>query len=139
MILDRDRITWLVVADSVHTKIYRLHPHPFHLTAVPSDAIQGVDAVVQDLESDTHGGAQRHRKADFGHKIAHALNVARERELFQDLILVAPAVALGDIRSAIAPPVHKAVILEVTGEWTGLSETEILTHLRHHLMPLAMV
>lgn len=137
MILNRDHVTWLMVADSVHTKVYKIHLHPFHLTAVPSDAIQGIDAVVQDLESDTHGGAQRHRKADFGHRVAHALNTAHERELFQDLILVAPAIALGDIRSAMKPSVHKAVILEITGEWAGLSEVQILSHLKHHLMPLA--
>lgn len=137
MILNRDRVTWLVVADSVHTKVYRLHLHPFHMTAVPSNAIQGIDTLVQDLESDTHGGAQRHRKAEFGHKVAQALNAAREQDLFQDLVLVAPAVALGDIRNALAPAVHKAVILEVTGEWAGLSETAILSHLKHHLMPLA--
>ncbi|MBX7198235.1 MAG: host attachment protein [Rhodospirillaceae bacterium] len=137
MIFDRDRAVWLVVADSVSTRIYHIHFRPFRLSPVPSDAIQGLDTVVQDLESDTHGGAQRHRKEVFARKIAHVLNTACDRGLFADLILVAPAVTLGDIRHTISPAAHKAVILEIAGDWIGLSETEVFNHLKHHLMPLA--
>lgn len=139
MIFDRDRTVWLVVADGVHAKVHRIHLHPFHMTAVPSDAIQGIDTVRQDLESDTHGGAQRHRKEEFAHKVAHALNAAHDRGLFHDLVVVAPAAALGDLRDAMSPAVHKSVVLEVAGEWAGLSEREVLGHLKHHLMPLASV
>lgn len=137
MIFERDHVAWLVVADSVNAKVYRLHLHPTRLTAVPSDQVQGIDTVVQDLESDTHGGAQRHRKAEFGRKVALALDAAHNNKLFQDLVLVAPAPALGDIRGAMSPALREAVVLEITGEWTGLSDAQVLGHLKHHLMPLA--
>ena len=139
MIFERGRTVWLVMADGVHAQVHTLHMHPFHMTAVPSEAIEGIDTLKQDLESDTHGGAQRHRKEEFAHKVTHALNTAHARGLFHDLVMVAPAPALGDLRSAMTPAVHKSVVLEIVGEWTGLGERDVLAHLKHHLMPLASV
>lgn len=136
MIFDRNRTCWLLVADGVNANVFSFHAHPLHLTQVPSESIDGLDTVVQDIESDTHGNAQRHRKEVFAHRVAGVLNSAMEKGLFQDLIMVAPPAALGDIRKSITPAVQAAVVLEITGEWTNLSQPQILAHLKPHLMPL---
>lgn len=137
MILDRERIHWVLVGDSTRANVYSLHLHPLHIAQVASEEIDGLDHVVQDLESDTHGNAQRHRKAAFAHRIAEVLNKAALSGQFQDLILVAPPVALGDIRKMIGPAVEKTIVLEIHQEWAKLSRAELLEHLKIHLAPAA--
>lgn len=138
MILDRERIHWVLVGDSTRAKVFSLHLHPLHIAQVASDDIDGLDTVVQDIESDTHGNAQRHRKAVFAHRIADVLNKAVLNGQFQDLILVAPPVALGDIRKMIGPAVEKTIVLEIHGEWTNLGRGELLEHLKSHLASPAL-
>lgn len=137
MILNRERIHWLLVGDSTRAKIFALHLHPLHIVQVASDDIGGLDTIVQNLASDTHGNAQRHRKETFAHQIADVLNKAALNGQFQDLILVAPPVALGDIRKMIGPAVEKTIVLEIHKEWTKLGRDDLLDHLRAHLTPTA--
>ncbi len=134
MILDRERIHWLLVADSTRAKVYSVQLHPLHLAQVASEDIAGLDTVVQDLESDSHGNAQRHRKETFAHRIADVLKAAVLKHQFQDLIVVAPPVTLGDIRKLVGPAVEKAIVLEIHKEWTKLNRNELLEHLKSHLV-----
>lgn len=67
----------------------------------------------------------------FAKTIAEHLDHARELEVFDRLVLVAPAKMLGEIRRHLSPKVLKKVVAEMPKELTQYNGEELAEHLDH--------
>ena len=71
----------------------------------------------------------RYAKAQFARSVAGALEEAALKKKFDELILVAPPQALGDLRSALGQHAKALVAGEVAKDLTNLPEHELPAHL----------
>ncbi|MCC7167267.1 MAG: host attachment protein [Rhodospirillales bacterium] len=78
---------------------------------------------------------QRQTKRIFAAQVAEALNEAARDEAFQDLVLVAPAKALGDLRAQLGKAAKAKLVLERTGEFTHLAEHALSAELDRIVTP----
>jgi protein required for attachment to host cells len=133
---------WVVVADGekalflVNTGTPE-HPalHVFNAFAQenPKTAEQGVDRPGR--LSDGMGSAHRsavqetdwHRlaKHEFAHEIASVLAQGAQADRFEQIVIVAPAVIMGELRKSLARPVSDRIVAEVAKDLTGHPVPEI--------------
>lgn len=71
----------------------------------------------------------RYAKEQFARSVAGALENAALKKKFDELILVAPPQALGDLRSALGQHSSALVVGEVAKDLTNLPDHEIPVHL----------
>ncbi len=71
----------------------------------------------------------RFAKERFAIGIANALEAAAQRKLYEELILVAPPRALGDLRRALGRHAKARVAGEVAKDLTNLTDHELRAHL----------
>lgn len=128
MIIDRDKICWLMVADGATAKFFAVHTHPLHIEALPMTPLRS-------HATERHGAVPKEKKDRFAAKVAEAVNDAADKKLFQDLIVVAPHHMLGEMRQDFGPAARGMVILEIAGEWASMTPTDLAEHLKPHLMP----
>lgn len=139
--------TWILVADGARARILEqvgpggdLHPlegAKFSTASKPSREL-GTDRPGRVRESVGH---QRHAieprydphrglETLFAHQLADILSIRLREGLFDRLIIVAPPVMLGDLRSALAKPLQEALIGEIAKDLTKTPNGEILEHVR---------
>ncbi len=82
-------------------------------------------------QTDSH----RHAEAQFARHLAEFLQQGQQRRAYDDLVIVAPATALGDLRAALAPGVKKLVKAELTKDLVHISERALPEHLDSILHP----
>ncbi len=128
MIIDRDKICWLLVCDGASAHFHVLQNRPLHIEPVPLPRLRN-DA------SERHGSVPAEKKDRFAAEIAAAVSTAASKKLFQSLVLVAPPHMLGELRRDLGPEIQKMVVLEIASDWANLSSTDLAAHLKPHLMP----
>jgi len=99
----------------------------------PSTAAQGEDRPGR--LSDGMGGAHRsavqetdwHRlaKHEFAHKIAALLGESAQADRFEQIVIVAPAVVMGELRKSLSGAVSERIVAEVAKDLTGHPVPEI--------------
>jgi protein required for attachment to host cells len=68
-------------------------------------------------------------KAAFANKLADVLADDQAAKAFDRLVIVAPPVLLGDLRSALSPAVKATVVAELDKDLTRTPDRELLAHL----------
>jgi protein required for attachment to host cells len=80
--------------------------------------------------SDPH----REQKRQFARRIADALETRQAAKGFDRLVVVAPAVTMGDLRAALPDKVKAAVSAEVVADLTNTPVSELPAHLAEHVV-----
>jgi protein required for attachment to host cells len=79
--------------------------------------------------SDLH----REQKRQFARRIAEVLEERRAAKGFDRLVVVAPAVTMGDLRGALSDKVKAAVVTELVADLTNTPVSELPAHLSVHV------
>lgn len=139
-------VDWILVADRGRARVLHAIPDakvfPTLMTFVHPES----DLTRQELESDDPGrmaleGSARstfeprtdhkHLTAErFAHELTEHLEQARQEGRFDRLFVVAPPLFLGELRKSWKHPLAATVAGEVHKELSGLSDHELMEHLR---------
>lgn len=143
------KLTWLVVADSSKARIF--------LTDSRTGPIKEIESIVhtearlheQDMTSDLSGrskgsgdggnvyqhkiGPKDQENINFAKSIANALDDARKKEKFKQIILVSPPDFLGNLRNNLNSQTRKLVFFELAKNLSQLKAEEINEHLSESL------
>jgi len=137
----KKKITWVLVGDGAKAQLYSIKTvEPMRLAPVPSGGFRGTkaknigpDGALRHALPPSHGVHQR-EEDKFVTRVSAAVNKAAAEKKFDDLIIVAPARALGIYRKQLDEASHKKIKREIRGEWTKLGSLEVEKHLAKHFM-----
>jgi protein required for attachment to host cells len=144
--------TWVLIADGGHAKVFESEGPASGLTPV-SDMVFSVDLPAnRDILTDRPGrdyeshGRSRHAmenrsdphrqlKRDFAKKLGGILETKLVEKRFDRLVLVAPPVALGDLRDVLPKAVQAKVVAELAHDLVKTPHHELPSHLKDVLGP----
>ncbi len=144
--MERTR-TWVLIADGARARVLQNDGPGHRLRAVEGLVFHGDHSATHDLVSDregrsysshgtgrsaiqSHSDPHRELKKKFAHQLADMLARGLERHAYDRLIIVAPPVALGDLRTAITDHVRAKVVGEVPHDLTKTPNGEVVEHLK---------
>ena len=142
--------TWVLIADAARARVFETMGKGTGLTAVSDMAFDAKLAPSHMLGTDRPGrsfesvGSVRHamespsdphreRKRQFARRIAEAIEERQAASGFDRLVVVAPAVTMGDLRAALPDKVKAVVVAELVADLTHTSVSELPAHLAAHL------
>ena len=142
--------TWILIADGARARIIGNDGPGHGLTAMQGFEFSGDHSATHDLVSDREGRSfsshghgrsayepltdpHRDLKTKFAHQLADVLAKGQASKAYDQLILVASPVTLGDLRAAISDRVRACVIGEVAQDLTKLPNYEVADHIKHVL------
>jgi protein required for attachment to host cells len=150
--MPKDRNLLIVLADGEHVRFVRpaedngLHSEPVvdSPDAHKQSAGLGSDhpgAAVHSGSSAHHSFAPRHDPHDlakdkFAHSVARQLNEAAGRGAFDELVVVAPAHILGEIRSGLDTTTEAKIIGVLAKDLVKIPDSELWPHVRAWVRPV---
>ena len=137
---------WFLIADGVRARLLKHKQGEASLRPALDHEFIGTNLLSSDLASDRAGRAlgsdrsashavqsktdpHRHEEVAFAHEIAGILEKARKRDAFDQLVVVAPPKALGDLRSAFTKPLRERIKAELNKDLTTVPIHELSKHL----------
>ena len=146
------KTTWVLVADGTRARLFVQDDEG--LKPALEEEFIGMNLPSRDIASDKQGRSfdsagqgrhamerptdpHRHEKQVFASDIADLLDSARRNNAFDELVVVAPPRALGEVRAALGPEAGRRVVAEVAKDLTRLPKWRIVPHLRPALAPVA--
>ncbi|MBT7757700.1 MAG: host attachment protein [Rhodospirillaceae bacterium] len=144
--------TWILVADGALARTFETGKGEEGLVAVSGGEFAAANLRSREIDADRPGqgfdragqgqrrmqprtDSHRHGKAEFARHLAGYLLREQQRQAYDDLIIVAPAKALGDLRAALAPAVRALVRAELSKDLVHIEERELPKHLAPVLRP----
>lgn len=142
---------WVLMSDGVHAQLYAVkNMIPLCIEALHAGHFRGsgeaaphTDPVTSDVKFESGGGPRHHArrhpgpheidKEIFVEHLGDFINSASEQKRFDELIVVAPPRALGDLRRGLDANVHRKIKIEIHGEWTKLPHVDLEQHLANHM------
>lgn len=142
--------TWVLIADGARARILENDGPGRGLVANERLVFDGDHAATHDLVSDREGRSysslgpgrsaidartdpHRELKRSFAHHLASVLERELEANAFDQLIVVAAPITLGDLRAALSQRVAARVTGEVAKDLTKLPNDEVSRHLENVL------
>ena len=142
--MNKHRRTWILVADGARARILMHDGQEIQPVALKS--FEGDRRPSRDIGSDKpgrtfesadgsrHGYAPRvdwhtYEKHLFARRMVAVLEDASKRDAFDELIVVAPPKALGELRAALGANLQNRLQGEVAKDLTNLSDYEVAQHL----------
>jgi protein required for attachment to host cells len=138
---DQARKTWIVVADGGHARILlNLHRdegaselplvsrHDPHLASHQTELARGVRHTPEFKPS-----PERREEGHFLDTLAHTIKTAAARKEFDQLVLVAPATAMGRLRHTLNTQTLSHVVAEVVHDYTHQTNDFIMHQVRGKL------
>src|SRR5262245_7837938 len=110
------RITWLLVADASHAKVFES---------------AGARKVVHELENPTD--PHRQLKRNFAKKVVAELRRAMLAHKFDRLFLIAPPAFLGDLRDELPKDLKDKVAGEIASDLTNMPQQQLHARLQEIL------
>jgi protein required for attachment to host cells len=137
--------TWVVVADASRARLLRLTEER-HLVPAIDREIVSADLQSREIGSDrpgrvfdSHGTGRhaaeprtdpkRHAKFELAHEVSAILEEKRNKQAFEQIVIVAPPQFLGDLRATLSEPVKQMVVTEINKDLSKLSASELETQL----------
>ncbi|MGB5396383.1 MAG: host attachment protein [Gammaproteobacteria bacterium] len=137
---------WLVVADNSKARIFTMESRKGPITEIKSIVHTEARMHEGDMTSDApgrssgRGGAGQHTYQDevspkeqeninFARQLANELDNARKKNIFNQLILVAPPEFLGKLRHQLSAQTQKLVCLEQAKNLSAMNAVDIRKHL----------
>jgi protein required for attachment to host cells len=142
--------TWIVVADGTQARILLNTGRMLGVRQVPGGHFQELIPPGREIMTDRQPrvqesvGSARHavepridpraeRKRQFVEHLAEHLEKADRRGEFENLVIVAPPHALGDLRHALTPALRKRVIAEFAHDYTHQDNDIVYQHVQQSL------
>ena len=142
--------TWILIADAARARVLSSTGRTAKLAPVEGLSFDAEHGSTHEIMSDRQGrtqeshGHQRHAieprvdphralKSAFAARLGDMLDKQRQAGAFEYLVLVAPPVMLGEIRSALSDQVRPLVKAEIAKDLTRLPNQSIREHLRDAL------
>lgn len=144
-------LSWIVVADSARARIFTVSSGAPGLTEIEdlvSDNRRSgeidVDRPGRTFDSADIGrhakvprtDPHRHEKARFAAQLAEKVNAAVLKGKFDDLVLVAPPEALGDLRKELCKQAHEKLSSVIEKDLTRVSAHDLPARLGDAIPPL---
>ena len=143
--------TWVLIADAARARVYEMRGKGKGLTAVEDMALDAELAPSREIGTDRPGrafnsvGSLRHamesptdpnreQKRRFARRIAEAVEERQAAGSFDRLVVVAPAVTMGDLRAALPDRVKASVTAEVVADLTNTPVNELPARLAARVM-----
>ena len=143
--------TWILIADGARARVLENHGPGHGLTAHDSLVFSGDHAATHELVSDREGRSfsshgpgrsaiephtdpHRDLKTKFARQLADALARGLEQNSYDQLVIVASPVTLGDLRIAISGQVRARVVGEVAQDLTKIPNADVAQHIKHVLI-----
>lgn len=138
--------TWILIADAARARVLQSTGRASRLEPVEGMAFDAEHGSTHEIMSDKQGrtheshGHQRHAieprvdphralKSAFAVRLADMLHKQQQAGAFEHVILVAPPVMLGEIRSALSDQVGPLVKSEIAKDLTKIPNQSIREHL----------
>jgi protein required for attachment to host cells len=142
--------TWVLIADAARARVFETKGKGTGLTVVDDMSLDAELAPSRELGSDRPGrsfesvGSTRHamespsdphreQKRQFARRIADAMERKQAGKSFDRLVLVAPAVTMGDLRAILPDKVKAVVTAELVADLTNTPLSELPAHLADHV------
>jgi protein required for attachment to host cells len=142
--------TWILIADAARARVFETRGKGTGLTAVEEMAMDAELAPSREIGTDRPGrtfnsvGSVRHamespsdphreQKRQFARRIANAVEERQAAKSFDRLVVVAPAVTMGDLRAVLPDKVKAAVTAEVVADLTNTPVGELPARLSSHI------
>lgn len=142
--------TWVLIADAARARVFENTGKGTGLTLVQDMTLDAEVLPSHELGADRPGrsfdsvGSGRHamespsdlnreQKRHFARRIAVAIADRQARRSFDRLMLVAPPVTMGDLRTALPDKVKTVVTGEVVADLTNTPISELPAHLAAHI------
>jgi protein required for attachment to host cells len=140
--------TWVLIADGSRARVFESRGKGTGLTAVegmtldaelpPSRAL-GTDRPGRTFESvgsarhamENPSDLHREQKRQFAQRVARAVHERHATKSFDRLVVVAPAVTMGDLRAALSDEVKTVVTAELVADLTKTPSAELPRHLEN--------
>jgi protein required for attachment to host cells len=139
-------VDWILVADRGRARVLHAIPDATVFPTLVTFVHPEADMKRSDLESDASGRTRqpgeartalephtdhKHLTAErFAHELTEHLEKARQEGRFERLFVVAPPLFLGELRKSWKHPLAAMVAGEVDKDFSGLSDHELMEHLR---------
>lgn len=140
-------MTWVLVADGARARLLVSEGPGTGLKPALGQEFIGTNLPSRDIASDRPGRSfdsagegrhamepptdpKRHEKRVFAHEIAQILEDGRKRNAFDQLVIVAPPEALGDLRAELGEELKRLIGGELNKELTKVPTRELADHLR---------
>lgn len=138
--------TWVVIADGARARLVSAEGHGKNLYVVEQHEFSAKHPPNKELQDDkptrvfdSHGEARhsveaktdphRELKRDFANSIADELDTSLSLKKFDQLVVVAPPITLGDLRNALSEAVKASVIAEVAKDLTKVPNSDLPSHI----------
>jgi protein required for attachment to host cells len=142
--------TWVLIADAARARVFESKGKGTGLTVVQDMSFDAQLAPSHEIGSDRPGrsfesvGSTRHamespsdphreQKRQFARRIADAVEQKQAARSFDRLVLVAPAVTMGDLRAILPDKVKAVVAAELVADLTNTPMSELPAHLAPHV------
>ena len=142
--------TWVLIADGRRARVFETRGKGTGLTVVQDMALDTELPPSRALGNDRPGrsfesvGSVRHamqspsdphreHKRQFAHRVAGLVHERLLARSFDRLVVVAPAVTMGDLRTALSQQVKAVTTAELVADLTKTPVAELPAHLAHHL------
>jgi protein required for attachment to host cells len=142
--------TWVLIADAARARVFEARGKGTGLSVVPDMSLDAEIAPSRALGTDRPGrsfesvGSARHamespsdpnreQKRQFARRIAHVIEERQAAKSFDRLVLVAPAVTMGDLRAALSDKVKATVAAELVADLTNTPVKELPAHLSDYV------
>ena len=139
-------ITWIVVADGAHAKIYANQGRGLGIDEPAIQEYFGDNHPTREINSDRPGrmsgsasgahhvmnpptDAHRHAQQVLAREVAHALHSAANHGAYVQLVLVAPPRALGDLRASLSAKTQTMLVGDLNKNLTALPMRELAKQL----------
>jgi protein required for attachment to host cells len=142
----KQKRTWVLIADARRARVFESRGKGTGLTAVQDMALDAELPPSRALGTDRPGrtfesvGSARHamenpsdphreQKRQFAQRIARAVHDRHAAKSFDRLVVVAPAVTMGDLRAALADDIKAITTAELVADLTKTPVAELPSHL----------
>lgn len=139
--MEHKRTTWIVVADGGHARILQNQHRDDNVTELP--LLNGKDPHLAGHRDEQSGGVhlepvfkpspEKRQEDKFLNQLAETLQTAIARKECEELVLVAPASAMGLLRKALNAKTYGHVVAELVHDYTHQGNAEVWKHVRPKL------
>ena len=132
--------TWILIADGARARVYQNLGPGLGLTETSFPEMVGMHEPTREINADREGrngpGAMSHsadphreQKKSFARDVAAFLETQARAHVFDRLVLVAPAKALGDLRNELNGAASERIIGELSKDLTHVHIRDLPKHL----------
>lgn len=139
-------VTWVLIADGARARIVANEGPGRGISSVPGYEFEATTKPSREIDADKPGrtfdsagqgrhakepptDAHRYEEHKFVRMLAEKLREAFVQRAFDRLVIIAPPVALGDLRKLLDKEVAKAVHAEIPKDLTKASDSQIVEQL----------